>query len=72
MIKATAKSLPSSARFIYSYELLYNGDEAASQKALDTFEKIAKRYPHQHELEGERELIEIARKKYADKNNADL
>lgn len=63
MMKTTAKSLPSSARFMYAYELLYNGDEKAASKALDMFEKIAKRYPHQHEIDGERELIDIARRR---------
>lgn len=63
-IQSTIKSMPSSARFAYTYELLYNGDEKAAGKALELFEKASKNYPHQCEIEGERELIAAAKEKY--------
>ena len=48
---------PSIIRTEYAYALLAEKDEEKAQKLLELFEKVAKRYPYEKEIEGERELI---------------
>ena len=56
------KAFPSVPRTEYVYALLYekNPQHMAEKKAA--FEKAAAKYPYQHEMESERELIEYAEK----------
>jgi hypothetical protein len=51
------------ARAEYAIALLYDKDEAKARKHLAAFEKAAKNYAYTGELEGERELIAMIRKK---------
>lgn len=57
---------PSLLRMQYAYELLEKQDKEAAKKKLEQFEKAAKNYPHACEIEGERELIEVVQKRYAE------
>lgn len=59
---------PSLLRMQYAYELLEKQDKKAAQKKLEQFEKVAKNYPHACEIEGERELIEVVKERYAKMN----
>ena len=45
----------------YAYALLAEKDAAKAEKHLKAFDKVAKHYPHQQEVEGERELIALAK-----------
>lgn len=53
----TAQILLSISRMIYAYELLLYNDKTMADLQLAIFEKTAKTYPHQCEIDGERELI---------------
>lgn len=64
------KNYPSVLRTEYSYALLSEKDENKAEKLLKRFDKAAVRYPHPSELEGERELMEIAAKKREDQGSA--
>lgn len=57
------KNFPSVLRTVYAYNLLAerNSEKAASVK--EQFEKYAKSYPYPHEIQAERELMEIAEAK---------
>ena len=57
-IKASS-SYVSRRRLMYAYEVFVNKDKEAAKKALDDFEKTAKYYPNETEIEGERELIKF-------------
>ncbi len=54
------KTFPSVLRAQYFRAKLLDRDEAAAQKALAAFEKAAKTYPYPAEIEGERELLDLA------------
>lgn len=56
----TMKNVPSTLRTMYSYEMLYNNDMDAAIKYKEKFEKIADSYPYKEEIDGERELMDIA------------
>ena len=58
------KNYPSIIRMEYTYELLANQDKLKADKKLVQFEKIAKTYPNESEIEGEWELINLAKKSY--------
>lgn len=45
----------------YAYALLAEKDSAMAEKHLKTFERVAKNYPHPQEVDGERELIALAK-----------
>ncbi len=49
----------------YVYALLAEKDAAMAEKHLKTFDKVAKNYPHQQEVEAERELMALTRQKAA-------
>lgn len=51
------KNFPSIIRSEYAYALLVEKDEKKAKELLERFEKVAKTYPYQREIEGERELI---------------
>ena len=57
------KNYPSIIRTEYTYELLLKQNPEKANDLLDTFEKIAKKYPYENDINAERELIEIATKK---------
>ncbi len=57
------KNFPSVIRTQYVYELLYNGSELMAGEHLTSFEKTAKAYPYESDIQSERELIELARRK---------
>ena len=56
-------NFPSVCRTQYAIEKLVNKDDKKAQKCLDTFEKIAKTYPYQGDIESEKELIELIQNK---------
>ncbi len=58
------KTMPSTIRVEYAFDLLLERDEEAAQGRLAAFEKIAKTYPYPADIESERELIAIARAKF--------
>ena len=60
----TMKDFPSVMRTEYVYTLLHSGDEARAEKIRKRFEKEMKRYPYPSDVQSERELMEIAEKKY--------
>ncbi len=68
-IMKAMKDYPAVIRTEYAYELLLKQDLAKANKILENFEKIAKKYPYENEIKAERELIEIAMKKYQEKIN---
>lgn len=45
----------------YAYALLAEKDAAKADKHLKAFDKVAKNYPHPQEVEGEQELIALAK-----------
>lgn len=57
------KSFPTVLRTEYVYALLCEKDIAKAQKIKEQFEKCAKNYPYQCDVQSERELIEIAEAK---------
>lgn len=57
------KKFPSVIRTQYAYELLLKRDAETANIQMEQFESISKRYPHQSEIEAERELIDIIIKK---------
>ena len=50
---------PSSARIMYAFELIYNGDKAAADRYLGLFEKAVCTYPNAGVIESERELLSL-------------
>lgn len=54
---------PGIQRTEYIYALLREKDQEKAARALDHFEKCAKRHPYPSEVEYERELVELARSK---------
>ena len=67
-IMKAMKDFPSVIRTQYAYELLLRQDAEKANNWLETFEKIAKKYPCENEINAERELIDIATKKSQQKN----
>ena len=57
------KKFPSVIRTQYAYELLLKRDAETANIQMEQFESISKKYPHQSEIEAERELIDIIIKK---------
>ena len=55
------KTFPSVLRTQYFRALLLEADRKAAEKALAAFDRAAKTYPYPSEIEGERELLELAR-----------
>ena len=55
------KAFPSVLRTEYVYALLQEKDGEKAQKIKAEFEKQAKRYPYQNDVQSERELMEAAR-----------
>ena len=56
------KSFPSVLRTEYVYALLYEKDTEKAAKVKEQFEKWAKKYPYQNDVQSERELMERAKK----------
>lgn len=67
----TMKNYPSILRTEYVYALLYEENEEKAAKVLEKFEKNAKKYPHPHEIESERELMGYADRLAIYKNKAE-
>lgn len=59
LIKINRKYNPSTLRVVYAYELLENKNEENAKNILIEFEKLAKNYIYQGEIELERELMEL-------------
>jgi len=53
------KSFPSVLRTEYALALLFENDTARAKKVQKDFDKAAKTYPYPHEIDSERDLIEI-------------
>lgn len=66
-IKATS-SYVSRKRLMYAYALLLEGDVSKAEKELEGFEKAAKVYPYEIEVQCERELIAIVDEKWSTAN----
>lgn len=58
------KQNPSLVRMQYAYALLEENNEKEAEKYLSQFQKVAKTYPNQCEIEGEEELLVIAKNTY--------
>lgn len=52
------KAMPSIQRILYGYYKAVENDDKKAAIALDTFEKLAKKYPYQVEIASERVMIE--------------
>ena len=65
------KNYPSILRTEYVYALLYEENKEKAAKVLEKFEKHAKKYPHPHEIESERELMGYADRLAIYKNKAE-
>lgn len=63
------KRFPSVLRTEYALALLFDKDTEKAEKILKSFEKAAKSYPYPHEIDSERELIEIAKSKVLDSSS---
>ena len=57
------KTALSVLRTAYALDLLYREDEALAEKTGKKIEKVAAKYPYPVELKGERELMDIAKKR---------
>lgn len=51
-------------RILYTYELLVNKDEKAAKKQREAFDKLAKYYPYEGEIENEMGLMELVQNLY--------
>ena len=60
---AVLKSMPSMQRIFYAYYLCIEKDEKKAKQAKELFEKLAKHYPNQAEIIGERALMKLAEEK---------
>lgn len=63
------QSNPAGLRVAYALALLQDGDESVAQKKRTSFEKVAKTYPYEGDLEAERDLMDYVDKIYADRKN---
>jgi hypothetical protein len=61
---------PQALRTEYAFYQCVDPDDAAAQKVLKRFEKLARSYPYSQEIDSERELIELARKASAERRKA--
>lgn len=59
--RKSMKTTPATHRTEYVYALLKEKNEEKAAKALENFEKCAKRYPYPSEAQADRELMELAR-----------
>lgn len=57
------KRFPTVLRTQYALALLFERDVAKAETIKNEFEKVAKTYPYSQDIESERELIEIAKRK---------
>ena len=57
------KRFPTVLRTQYALALLFERDAAKAETIKNEFEKVAKTYPYSQDIESERELIEIAKRK---------
>ena len=57
------KRFPTVLRTQYALALLFERDAAKAETIQNEFEKVAKTYPYSQDIESERELIEIAKRK---------
>ena len=57
----TMKKFPSVLRTEYAYALLVEQDEEKAEKILKVFDKCAKSYPYESDIQMERELIVYAK-----------
>lgn len=57
------KRFPTVLRTQYALALLFERDAAKAETIINEFEKVAKTYPYSQDIESERELIEIAKRK---------
>lgn len=60
----TMKKFPTVLRTEYAYALLVEKDEEKAGNILKIFDKCAKSYPYESDIQTERELMEYAREKY--------
>jgi len=58
------KSFPSVLRTEYALELLGNKDNVKAENFREQFERFAKSYPYQSDIEAERELMDMAKNKW--------
>ena len=58
------KTFPSVIRTEYIYALLYERNEDKAGRALESFVKIGEKYPYKSDLDSEKELMDIALKRY--------
>ena len=58
------KTNPSVIRTEYAIALIRDKDENIAENIRQKFEKVAKTYPYQQEIDSERELIELALERY--------
>lgn len=61
------KNFPSIIRTEYSIALLRDNDEQKADLIRQNFEKIAKKYPYSADIDSERDLLNLAAKKYKNK-----
>lgn len=66
-IKATSLYV-SRKRLMYAYALLLEEDASKAEKELDGFERAAKSYPYEVEVQSERELIALIDEKWSGRN----
>lgn len=59
------KRFPSILRTAYAYALLCQGNEEQGADFLAEFDRVARSYPYPADIQSERELMELARKKMA-------
>lgn len=64
-LEKAMKNYPSVIRSQYAYALLVEKDEAKAQKLLEKFEKVAKTYPNESDIQSERELLAMIDEKKA-------
>ena len=62
------KDFPPVLRTRHAVELLAHHDRAAADKVVARFEKVARRYPYESDLEGERELMAITEVAWEQRN----
>ena len=65
MMKAMKTSI-AVLRTEYALSLLHEKDEKKAEKCEKRFEKVSRRYPYPVEISGERELMDTAKRKYAE------
>lgn len=67
-IRATSLYV-SRKRLMYAYALLLEGDVSKAQKELESFERTARTYPYEVEVQCERELIALIDEKWSTRNS---